>query len=148
MEIRGLRYQLCQGHPPNIGSENTELAKSLRKAFENASVSYKDPTEMDRCIFQWVKRVVIETKDLRKRHKRILFTLDGYGGNVTSRYMHYLKCHNIELVALTAHKSHRTQVPDYTEFSPYTPCFRYLLNERAIVGESDLRKMYITYARS
>lgn len=76
---------------------------------------------------------------MRKLHKTIIFTLDGYGAHVSFRSLSYLKFHNISTVAMLAHPRHRAQVLEYTLLSPYKNRFRNLLDERVLVREGDLR---------
>lgn len=106
----------------------------------NSYISYRDPAGMDsQLFFLWCQRFVSETEDLRRRVGHIVITLDGFGAHITFGALSFLRAHNVVAVALPAHTSHRTQVLDYTVFSPYKTRFRNLLNKRTVCSDSNVR---------
>lgn len=103
----------------------------------NALISYRDPAGVDSHIFfQWAEHFVRETETLRNRHRHIVLLMDGYAAHVTYKTLKYLTENRVIVVALPAHTSHRTQVLDYTVFSPFKTSLRNALNRRASVSSS------------
>lgn len=73
---------------------------------------------MDSAIFlEFCKTFVLETAPLRARYKHLVLTMDGYGAHTAYKALRVLRESNIQLIALPAHTSHRTQTLDYSVFS-------------------------------
>lgn len=70
-------------------------------------------------IFDWGKKFVEETKEIRKNGNHMVLILDGYGGHIQFNFLKYLKDNNIVVIALPAHTSHVLQPLDLTVFGPY-----------------------------
>ena len=107
---------------------------------ENARVAYRDPAGMDTQIFNaFADWFVSATVELRSRHRNIVLTLDGYGAHKSFQALELLKRNNIFVIALPAHTSHRTQVLDYSIFSPFKTYLRNALNERVLTTSGSVR---------
>lgn len=61
----------------------------------------------------------METEELCKRHKYILITMDGFSGHFSAKTLMLFKEHEIIVLELPAHTSHRLQVLEYSVFSPF-----------------------------
>ena len=85
----------------------------------DAMVAHRSPAGMDSNLFAlWVERFIQQTAQLRQKYKYLLVTMDACGAHLSYRALHLLAENNILAYALPAHTSHRTQVLDYSVFSP------------------------------
>ena len=73
---------------------------------------------------QWVESFIAETTELRKKHNYLFLTMEGFGAHLSYRALALLAEQNIIAYALPAHTSHRTQVLDYSVFSPFKELLR------------------------
>ena len=100
---------------------------------ETERVSYRDPAGMDTQIFNaFAEWFVLATAELQPRHRNILLTRDGYGAHKSFKALQLSKKKNIVVIALLAHTRHRTQVLDYSIFSPFKTYLRNALNDRVL----------------
>ena len=118
------------------GSQETPASYLL----ENVKVAYRDPASMESAIFfEFCQNFVLKTASLRRRHKSLVFTMDGYGAHTTYKALQYLHDNNIHVIALHAHTSHRTQTLDYSVFSPFKTYLRNAMNERSLGSAAEVR---------
>ncbi|PXF46856.1 Pogo transposable element with KRAB domain [Gracilariopsis chorda] len=106
----------------------------------NAITCYRDPAGVDTAVFfEWVEHFVQETTEIRRKHRHIVLTFDGYGAHCSYKALKLLDDYGIIALCLPAHTSHRTQVLDYSVFSPFNNYFRNYLNERTLCAQDDSR---------
>ena len=107
---------------------------------ECARITYRDPAGMDSAIFlEFVEWFIEQTTALRSRYRNLVLTMDGYGAHTSFKALKRLRDMNINVVALPAHTSHRTQTLDYSVFSPFKNYLRNSLNDRGLVAGSQQR---------
>lgn len=103
-------------------------------------VAYRTPASMTLTIFyQWAERFIAETAELRRKHKYILLTMDGFSGHISANTLILFKENNIIAVAIPAHTIHRLQVLYYTVFSPFKNSVQKGLNERQLSHATNAR---------
>lgn len=101
-------------------------------------VTHRTPASMDTDIFaQWVELFITETEQLRRTFKYILVTMDGFGAHISYRALARLAEKNIIAYALPSHTSHRTQVLDYSVFSPMKEYLRRQWSMRLIGTQAE-----------
>ena len=107
---------------------------------ENIKVAYRDQAGMDSAIFfEFCQNFVLETASLRRRHKNLVLTMDGYGAHTTYKALQYLRDNNIQVIALPAHTRRRTQTLDYSVFSPFKTYLWNTMNERSLGSAAEVR---------
>lgn len=89
--------------------------------------------------FQFCEWFIQKTAALRARHRNILLILDGYAAHKSFRCFNLLHQNNIVVIALPALSSRRTQVLDFSIFSPLKTELCNALNERILVPEGSVR---------
>ena len=96
-------------------------------------------TEIFNAFAEWF---VSATAEVRSRHRNIVLTLDGYGAHKSVKALQFLKKNNIVVTALPAHTIYRTQVLDYSIFSPFKTYLRNALNINAHPSEDAAFKAF------
>ena len=106
---------------------------------KNTFIVHRTPASMTKEFFiQWVQHFIEETEVHRKKHKYLVLTMDGFGAHLSYRALSLLSEHNIIAYALPAHTSHRTQVLDYSVFSPFKEKLRQEWSKR-LIGTQAMR---------
>lgn len=117
-------------------SEDGRLKTTADYLPQNFYQPYRNPAGIDSRIFQeWVNRFFEETKTLRRKHKCLVLTLDGYGAHIGLTSLKLLRDNNITTGGLPAHASHRTQILYYSVFTPFKTILGNALSERNFVTE-------------
>lgn len=89
-------------------------------------VLHRTPASITKEYFiQWATKFIEQTKALREEHEYLLLTMDGFGAHLSYHALYMLQLNNIIPYALPAHTSHRTQVLDYSVFSPFKESLRW-----------------------
>lgn len=81
--------------------------------------------------------LVDETAHLQSQYPNLVLMYDGFETHVSVLVLKTFQNNNIHMIAHPAHKSHHTQVLDYSVFSPFKTSFKDMLNRLALsdVGE-------------
>lgn len=88
----------------------------------NAKIAYREQAGMDTAIFlAFCKNFVLETAPLCARYKHVVLKMNRYGAQTTHKALKVLRESNIQVIAIPAHSSHRTQILDYSVFPPSRP---------------------------
>lgn len=106
----------------NTSSERSDGKRETPATFlaSGTSVSYRDSAGMDSTIFNnLVVKFISETESLRRMHKNLIITLDGFTGHNIFEPLQILRSNKIVVVALSAHTSHITHTLDYSVSSPF-----------------------------
>lgn len=115
---------------------------SLRFSYSQVSCTRQEPVPMGPCGFltiiaaglcgwssftifsmikelflQWIQHFLVQTADLRKKHKYLLVIIDGFGAHIWYSVLKFIRDNNILAVILPSHTPHRSQALNYTFFS-------------------------------
>ena len=86
--------------------------------------------------YEWAKLFVNHVKDLTFGGRKVLLTYDGYRSHMSLRTLELFSSNNIEVYALPAHSSGKTQPLDVVLFSCYKSNLNNLLDTVSNVGNS------------
>ena len=77
------------------------------------------PDVDSRIIYDWAKKFLEDTAELRKKSQYMLLLIDRYGAHVQFNTLQLMKENWVIVIAMPAHTSHRLQPLDVSVFSVY-----------------------------